>query len=213
VYHKLWDMLLHRCPDLVSLSLESDLTQPMYALRLLEGRWPYLRSLALGPLKFDAFGTIPLNGLNTFLEAHDSLEQISLNDVSVNLSALPVEALSNLKHLISSIDQFRALCARGFMPQNLQFALQNPHTQFPHSGLSESLQTLTLKEPIPLRELTPLAVSSMLSAMHALTSLTAVFSLESGYDSNGVFRTIVSACPQMMHLDLTCTNKPSFYLV
>ncbi|KAI0093042.1 hypothetical protein BDY19DRAFT_921700 [Irpex rosettiformis] len=212
IYNKLWDMLIQRCPDLESLSIQSDLDRPVYCHRLLDGCWPSLRSLALGPIKFDVFGITSLQELNTFLEAHSSLERITFRNVPIDLSALPKEALPSLKHLNGSIDHFRALSARGLPPQNIQFGLNNPQTHFPHSPLSESLHSLTLGEVIPLRELTPLSVSSMLSGLHALTSLTAVFSLESGYDSNGVFRTIVSSCPQMLHLDLTCTSKPSFYL-
>ena len=64
-----------------------------------------------------------------------------------------------------------------------------------------------------LRELTPLSISRVLMDLTALTSLTITFALHSGYDSNGVLRTIVASCPQLLHLDLTCTSKPSFYLV
>ncbi|KAI0697254.1 hypothetical protein BC835DRAFT_1338772 [Cytidiella melzeri] len=212
VYNRLWDMLIRRCPGLESLAIVSDLDQPVYVRRLLEGHWPSLRSLTLGAIKFDALGAEPLHALTAFLVLHSSIERLSLRNIPVDLSVLPKEALPQLKHLNGNVDHFRALSARGLPPQNMQFGLNNPQTQFPHSPLSESLQSLTLGELIPVRELTPLSVSSMLAGLHALTSLTAVFSLESGYDSNGVFRTIVSACPQMLHLDLTCTSKPSFYL-
>ncbi|KAI0342178.1 hypothetical protein BDW22DRAFT_244547 [Trametopsis cervina] len=212
VYSKLWDMLTLNCPDLEALSLESELDQLVYARRLLEARWPSLRSLNLGPIKLDVWGAEPLLALNAFLEGHPGIENLTLRNISVDLSVLSKEALPKLKHFNGSIEHFRTLSARGLPPQNVPFGLNNPQTQFPHSTLSESLQSLSLGELIPLRELTPLAVSSMLVGLHALTRLTAVFSLESGYDTNGVLRTIVSACPQMLHLNLTCTSKPSFYL-
>ena len=79
--------------------------------------------------------------------------------------------------------------------------------------LAKTLQRVCLPEPMQLRELTPLSISRVLSDLTALTSLTITFVLHSGYDSNSVFRTIVASCPQLLHLDLTCTSKPSFYLV
>ena len=46
-------MLIHRCPHLRSLTLEGDWDEPLYQPRLLEGNWPYLKALRLGPIRFD----------------------------------------------------------------------------------------------------------------------------------------------------------------
>lgn len=212
-------MLTLRSPNLRSLVLDgSDCQEAIYAQRLLQANWPSLQSLELIGVKFDPHN--PLDNaeedqsLLGFLSRHTSLERLMISRVAVDLSQLSPSDLPKLKRFDGSLDYLRALNLRGLnVTPNFQFFMQNPHAQPVVTPMSFSLESLVLAEPMPLRELTPLAVSSMLVSLHALTSLTVVFSLESGYDSNGVFRTIASACPQLLHLDLSCTSKPSFYLV
>ncbi len=212
-------MLIRDSPNLRSLCIEGDWDEPIHEPRLLEGCWPHLQVLRLGPVKFNfnwhlQDATLPLL---EFLNRHPSIEELSLANVSVDLSRLSPYALPKLKILNGYMDDLRGLSSRRIAGQE---AIQHQDV-FPggedSSGitpqLSENLQTLNILEPLKLRELTPLAVSGMLAGLRALTSLTIVFSLQNGYDSNGVFRSIVSACPQLLHLDLTCTCKPSFQLV
>lgn len=206
-------MLSLQCPDLRSLGLESDINIPLFADRLLRGCWPSLRTLRLGPIRCDADGEETAQDLVPFLERHPSIEHLSLREVAVDLSRLAVDALPKLERFSGSVEHLRVLAARG-QQQQLGNAMVAHHLSNPvSSSLAETLRGLAVLEPMPLRELTPLAISSILVGLNSLTSLTVVFSLETGYDSNGVFRTIVSACPQLIHLDLTCTSKPSFYLV
>ena len=152
------------------------------------------------------------------------------------LASLDAKALPELFEFSGSLEHLRALAARGMNVPNdpnapLQPNVPNANNGFnnfnpnngnpnnanapptPSSPLSHTLRTIKFPTPIQLRDLTPLAISSVLGHMHALSDLTIGFWLQSGYDSNGVLRTIVSSCPALERLDLTCGCKPSFYLV
>lgn len=153
------------------------------------------------------------------------------------LALLDAKALPELYEFSGSLEHLRALVARGMNIPNDPNAPFNPNNNFnnfnlnnvnnPNVGnannanvpitasspLSHTLHTIKFPTPIQLRDLTPLAISSVLGHMHALRDLTIGFWLQSGYDSNGVLRTIVSSCPALERLDLTCGCKPSFYLV
>lgn len=211
IYHRLWDMLIHRSPRLESLSIQGEWDEPMYAARLLDGNWPNLKSLSLTPVWFHEHIHEGSQPLVDFLERHPSIEELTLTHTRLDLSQMSPEALPNLRLFNGRLEHLRELGIRG-EPLNA-VGLQNPSTELSTSPLSKTLDTLILPDAMALRELTPLAISSMLVGLRSLSSLTISFSLESGYDSNGVFRTIASACPQLLHLDLTCTCKPSFYLV
>ncbi|KAJ3524166.1 hypothetical protein NM688_g8608 [Phlebia brevispora] len=213
-YKVLWDMLLHRSPNLRSLCIEGDWDEPIFEPRLLQGRWPHLQVLRLGPVKFDFSWHIQdsTRPLMHFLEQHPNIEELGLVHVRADLSQLNPSALPKLKRLNGYMNDLRGLNSR----RNAAQANNAPGTIDPGETppqLSDNLQVLNILEPMKLRELTPLAVSGMLVGLHALTSLTIVFSLQNGYDSNGVFRSIVSACPHLLHLNLTCTCKPSFQFV
>lgn len=204
-------MLVRRSPNLRSLSIEGQWDEPIYASRLLEGHWPKLRRLSLTPVWFQNHVHEGSQLLVEWLEKHPAIEELTLTHTRLDLSQMAPEALPNLRVFNGKIEHVRELGIRGEATTAL--GLQNPSTQLSSSPLSKTLETLVLPDPMALRELTPLAISGMLIGLRSLTSLTIGFSLESGYDSNGVFRTIASACPQLLHLDISCTCKPSFYLV
>jgi len=208
----LWDMLLSRCPDLRSLSIESNLNSPISARRLLDGNWQELRALRLGPITLDDTEVKSAQDIALFLQRHPTIEQLSLRNISVDLSLLPAHALPNLEHLTGGVDDLSALCSRGLEPPDSRFSLQNPQAQFPDSSLSRTLKSLTISEPIPLGQSTPFAMYSMLVGLRALTSLKAVFSADGDYDPLGVLKTIVAACPQLQDLDLQFTTGPSLTL-
>lgn len=211
IYNRIWDMLVRRSPNLRSLAIEGEWDEPIYAARLLDGNWPKLQKLSLTPVWFQEHIHEGSQPLVEFLERHPAVEQLSLKHVRLDLSQLSPEALPKLRVFNGRLDHLRELGIRG-QPLNA-LGLQNPSTQLSSSPLSQTLEELVLPDAMALRELTPLAISSMLVGLRSLTALTISFSLESGYDSNGVFRTIASACPQLHHLDLSCTSKPSFHLV
>ncbi|GJE95489.1 hypothetical protein PsYK624_116740 [Phanerochaete sordida] len=210
IYNRIWDMLVRRSPNLRSLAIEGEWDEPIYAARLLDGNWPKLQKLSLTPVWFQEHIHEGSQPLVEFLERHPAIEELSLKHVRLDLSQLSPEALPKLRVFNGRLDHLRELGIRG-QPLNA-LGLQNPSTQLSLSPLSQTLEELVLPDAMALRELTPLAISSMLVGLRSLTALTISFSLESGYDSNGVFRTIASACPQLHHLDLSCTSKPSFHL-
>ncbi|KAL4243969.1 hypothetical protein ABKN59_010055 [Abortiporus biennis] len=213
VFSRLFDMLSTRSPNLEVLVLGGTSNEPGNFSRLAMARWPRLRSLTIGDMVFDSSSLHPISNRNflDFLECHPNLQSLHLlghPDVTpIELGLLDGGALPKLKSFTGSLSQLRALTIRGFpahVPPNQRGSLLSP--------LSSTLESICFPEPMPLRDLTPLAISGVLSSLNALTSLTISFSLQSGYDSNGVLRTIVSSCPQLLHLDLTCAYKPSFYL-
>ncbi|EKM54414.1 uncharacterized protein PHACADRAFT_185339 [Phanerochaete carnosa HHB-10118-sp] len=210
IYNRIWDMLIRRSPNLRSLAIEGEWDEPIFAARLLEGNWPRLQKLSLTPVWFQEHIHEGSQLLVEFLERHPAIEELSLKRVRLDLSQLSPEALPKLRVFNGRLDHLRELGIRGH-PLNA-LGLQNPSTQLSSSPLSHTLEELILPDAMALRELTPLAISSMLVGLRSLTSLTISFSLESGYDSNGVFRTIASACPQLQNLDLSCTSRPSFAL-
>ncbi|KAG6850443.1 hypothetical protein H0H93_013315 [Arthromyces matolae] len=84
---QLWDMLIHRCPNLEELVIEGVSTLPTDFQALVRGRWPKLRKLALGDVSID-WTPVPPDQPNkrpfiTFLEAHPSLESLSLSRYNV----------------------------------------------------------------------------------------------------------------------------------
>ena len=211
VYNRIWDMLIHRSPNLQSLTIEGEWDQPVYAGRLLEANWPKLQSLSLTPVWFRQSIQEGSQDMIEFLERHPSIQELSLKRARVDLSLMSPDALPNLRLFNGRLEHLRELGIRG-QPFNA-LGLQNPSTQLSSSPLSKTLETLVIPDAMALREITPLAISTMLLGLRSLTSLTLTFSLESGYDYNGIFRTVVSSCPQLLHLDLSCIGKHSFYLV
>ena len=113
-------MLILKSPNLRFLCIEGDWDEPIYEPRLLEGRWPRLRELRLGPMKFDFSwhiqdSTLPLL---EFLEQHPSIEELSLAHVRVNLSRLSPYALPKLKILNGYMNDIRGLNSRRIDGQN-----------------------------------------------------------------------------------------------
>ncbi|TFY80979.1 hypothetical protein EWM64_g3037 [Hericium alpestre] len=198
-YHRLWDMLIKRCPNLQELALDTDPpTEPVDAQRLSRGRWPKLRELLLGNVVLDWHTTVnpaTKRPFITFLEEHKSMEKLHLvgHEPSVAapdlLSAVHPDALANVEEFSGSLEQIQA---------------------FQHKA---HLKTVCLPDPILVREGTPLTVSSVLGTLSSLTSLTISFGMEHGYDNGGMLRALVSSCPKLQHLDLTYSCKPSFSLV
>ncbi|ETW80979.1 hypothetical protein HETIRDRAFT_434843 [Heterobasidion irregulare TC 32-1] len=195
-YHRLWEMLIKRCPRLRELVLDGISPEnPVDAHRLTRGRWPLLRKLVLGDIVLDwhsAVNPAAKRPFITFLEEHRALEQLHLLGYQPSVSAPDLlaavhrGALAGVAAFSGTLDQVQAL---------------------PHRA---ALRALCVTDPILLRESTPLAVAGVLQTLPALASLTIAFVLEHGYDNGGMLRTLVAACPHLQHLDLTCARKPSF---
>jgi len=229
VFSRLWDMLAQRCPCLESLAIAGTSLESSDVVPLYRTRWPCLRHLTVGDIASGDFALHDHLGIPSFvdfLERHPMLEGLHIlppSDIHhLELAQLEADALPHLMEFTGSLDHLRALISRGqgagaganaaLNAQVFWGAQWGQHVPLSDTPLSKTLKRVCLPEPMQLRELTPLSISRVLMDLTALTSLTITFALHSGYDSNGVFRTIVASCPQLLHLDLTCTTKPSFYL-
>jgi hypothetical protein len=198
-YHRLWDMLIKRCPNLEELIVDGlSPSEPIDAHRLPRGRWPRLRVLVLGDVVTDwhiSLNSAAKRSFVTFLDAHPSLTTLNLwgrqpsTGAPAILEALQPESLAKVCHFGGTLDQLLA---------------------FRHKA---HLQSLRVVEHILLRESTPLAMTGILSAVPNLTSLQISFTLLRGYDNGNIVRSIASACPLLENLDFTCAGRPSFKLV
>ncbi|KAJ8696076.1 hypothetical protein PTI98_005974 [Pleurotus ostreatus] len=190
---KFWDMLINRCPNLEELSIDGISTLPTDAHSLVKGRWPKLRKLNLGDVTVDwrPMSASEKRPFISFLEEHNSLRSLSLSRHNIQPSYFATNpiAFTHLTDFSGTLEQLQAL----------------PH-------LHASLKSVTFRDPMQTRELTPLAVVSVLQSMTALTNLRISFVLHSMYDSGSLLRSLIQSCPHLRHLDLTCAHKPSFHL-
>lgn len=192
----LWKMLIHRCPNLVELSLDAQSTLPMSPSTLVSGRWPKLQRLSLGELVVD-WGPSPTGPDSKrpfieFLQAHPLLTSLSISRRTVDpihLASLDADALPELTAFTGTLQQLQAL-----------------------PGIHASLKTVCFRESMQTREITAPAVASVLSALTSLSRLKISFKLHSMYDSGNLLRSLISSCPYLKHLELTCGHKPSFQL-
>ncbi|RPD74207.1 hypothetical protein L226DRAFT_535673 [Lentinus tigrinus ALCF2SS1-7] len=227
VFTRLWDMLTLHCPNLESLRIAGNLSEPSDATRLYLANWPNLRHLTLGALVWTA--TVPGQAHTTsdfkdFLERHPTIESLHLlgrpSTNQVDLSTVSPDALPNLKEFTGSFGLLRMLVDRVHPDDSAaagQPQVQNPtqnqqSSSAPTTPLSKTLQRVCFPHVMQLRDLTPLAISRVLLGLHALTSIKVTFAIQGGYDSNGVFRTLVASCPHLLDMDITCINQPSFFL-
>lgn len=193
---KLWDMLLDRCPNLEELCIDGFSVHPTDMGRLIQGRWPKLRTLVLGDVLVD------MNGSQTpgtkrpfieFLEMHPNLEVLTASRHALSpahLTTMEPTALPMLHSFTGTLEQ-------------LQFIAPH-HLTLTHVGFSE---------PMLMRDVTPLAVSLVLQGLVCLESLSIGFVLGSMYESGNLVRSLVGACPKLRKLELVCGHKPSFPLV
>jgi hypothetical protein len=193
---QLWDMLIQRCPNLEELTIDGVSPMPTDAHLLVEGRWPKLRKLTLGDVSIDwLHGPVDPTQKRpfvTWLEAHPNLESLNLSRhtiQSVHLSDLDSSCFQ-LSSFSGTIQQLQAL----------------PH-------IHSSLKSVSFREPLLTRDTSPQTVASLLQGMTHLTELKISFILHSMYDSGSLLRSLIVSSPHLQHLDLTCSNKPSFQLV
>jgi hypothetical protein len=192
-------MLIKRCPNLEHLAIDGHSPHaPVDAHGLVRGRWPKLRSLLIGDVVLDwHVGLNPAldRPFRSFLDAHRNLEALHLQSHAPSVAApgvladLNTDALAKVSTFSGTLVQAQVLPAR------------------------VSLKTLRVPDALPLRESTPLSVSSSLGMLPALVSLTIAFRLEQGYDNGSVLRAVVAACPHLRHLDFTIACRPSFTIV
>lgn len=189
-------MLTRNCPNLEELGVEGSSSVPTDIHCLVGGRWPTLKKLSLGDVCWDWFPRSSSPGEKrpfvAFLEAHEYLASISLSRHTIqpiHLSTLSPESLSGVTSFSGTHQQLQAL----------------PH-------LHSSLKSVTFRDPVETREVSSITVASLLRDITSLTELKVSFTLHSMYDSGNLLRSLVQACPNLRHLDLTCEHKPSFHL-
>ncbi|KAG5647179.1 hypothetical protein DXG03_001138 [Asterophora parasitica] len=192
---QMWDMLIHRCPNLEELIVEGVSTLPTDVHALVEGRWPKLRKLALGDVSIDWIPGLVDQGAKrpfiTFLEAHPTLDSLSLSRYTiqpVHLATIDPGALQ-ITSFSGTLQQLQAL----------------PYLR-PH------LKSVTFRDPMQTREISAQAVASLLQGLISLTDLKISFNLHSMYDSGNLLRSLISSCPHLRNLELTCGNQPSFQI-
>ncbi|EGO00176.1 hypothetical protein SERLA73DRAFT_72915 [Serpula lacrymans var. lacrymans S7.3] len=193
---RLCDMLIKRSPDLRELCIDGTSSVPTDAHALSRGRWPNLRKLIIGDVALDWH--IPVSSASkrpfiAFLEAHRELRTLHISRYALNPMHLPTlhhDALPCLEHFTGSLEHLQAI-----------------------SPSHPSIKSVGFHEPIVIRDLAPMVVSSVLQGLPLLRSLKISFIFHSTYESGSLLRSLVSACPYLVELELTCARKPSFQLV
>ncbi|KAI0316506.1 hypothetical protein OF83DRAFT_1060236 [Amylostereum chailletii] len=198
-YHRLWDMLIKRCPNLQELVVDGySPREPVDAHRMIRGRWPSLRKLILGDVVMDWHTSInqaAKRSFIAFLNDHRELQVLHLQGHQPSVGAPSIlqdvrsDALEKVTEFGGSLEQLQS---------------------FQHK---DHIKTLFVPDAILLRESTPLSVSGTLCALSNLSSLVISFTLLHGYDNGGIVRSIASACPYLQHFDFTCACRPSFTFV
>ncbi|KAF7376389.1 hypothetical protein MSAN_00054400 [Mycena sanguinolenta] len=190
---KLWDMLFKRCPNLKELVIEGYSSFPSDAGCLVDGRWPRLQKLALGDVSvsWEPVAAPGKSAFVNFLEAHTELQSLSLSRHNVDpaqLNSLEMDALK-LTSFSGTLAQLQAL-----------------------SRSYSSLKSLTFRDPVWSRDVTTMTISSILQQLTSLNNLNITFMLHSPYDSSSILRALISSCPHLQHLTLSCIRKPSFQI-
>lgn len=192
---RLWDMLIRRSPDLEELHvLGGPLILDGTVHPLCNARWPLLHSLSLGDLMLDwSSGPGPMSSKRpfiAFLEAHPRLRFFRTSRTALNPHILPSidpSALPQLTHFAGSLEHLQALAPS--------------HPQITH---------LAIEEPLIIRDLAPLLVAGVLQNLRCLTELRIAFIFHSSYESGNLIRNLVSTCPGLTTLEITCARRSSF---
>jgi hypothetical protein len=191
-------MLIRRSPDLEELHvLGGPLILDGTVHPLCNARWPLLHSLSLGDLMLDwSSGPGPMSSKRpfiAFLEAHPRLRFFRTSRTALNphiLPSLDPSALPQLTHFAGSLEHLQALAPS--------------HPQITH---------LAIEEPLIIRDLAPLLVAGVLQNLRCLTELRIAFIFHSSYESGNLIRNLVSTCPGLTTLEITCARRSSFKVV
>ncbi|KAF9227209.1 hypothetical protein BS17DRAFT_793737 [Gyrodon lividus] len=189
---RLWDMLIHRSPDLEELQITGapfSSMQPVHPL--CHARWPRLHTLSLGDILLD---WQPRAGVKppfvALLEAHPHLRSLRTSRAALNPALLPSltrGSLPELTHFGGAIEHLQSLA--------------NIHSQ---------ITSVSLDEPLIVRDLAPLLVAGVLQGLKSLTELRVYFVFQSPHDGGSLIRSIVNACPDLTALEVICARGPSF---
>jgi hypothetical protein len=212
-------MLAHRSPDLERLVLSGASSEPIDMHALASFKWPALRTLVVGDVLAQTLTVGPpppvpapptpgttsdeeeddnnLPPFVRFLLAHPELETMHLG----SRAGVSGWQLALLDHRPGALQHLR------------EFAGTLDQASHLPGSVKAQLTTLRLREPVYLREVTPLHVSSVLKMLGSLQRLTLGVVLHSSYDHGGVLRAVVSGAPGLVELEFICAAKPCFLLV
>lgn len=195
--NRLWDMLIRRSPDLEELHIfGGPLILDGTVHPLCTARWPLLHSLSLGDLVLDwSSGPGPMSSKRpfvAFLEAHQRLRFFRTSRTALSphiITSLDPSALPHLTHFAGTLEHLQALAPS--------------HPQITH---------LAIEEPLIIRDLAPLLVAGVLQSLRYLTELRIAFVFHSSYEGGNLIKNLISTCPGLTTLEITCTRRPSFKL-
>jgi hypothetical protein len=186
-------MLYKRSPNLEELSIDTNFPHPVNATYLASARWENLRKINIGDLRVDlqvdTADSTKKSPFVAFLEAHSKLQSINFSKHSIHpsqFSSLGPESLPFVTEFSGTLEQLQ---------------------QLPH--IHRRLKSVTFRS----RPVTNVTVVTILQNLPALVDLRVSFALHSLYDSSSFLRSLIVACPQLEHLQLTYPDIPSFRLV
>ncbi|KAK0468083.1 uncharacterized protein EV420DRAFT_1259714 [Desarmillaria tabescens] len=200
---RFWEMIIERCPHLERLAIGGAAPSPrLFDIRhITHGRWPRLRCLTLGdlsiqPRKRQRVSWIKEPTFTDFLLAHPSLQKLNLQYAGGdNFPAsliLPPMALPYLEVFTGTLKYVATL---------------------PNPSLIKSLSLTSLLYSMS-------SIPYLCSILESLTSLSSLgiwfdlsFNAKIDHDHGSLLRDLLSSCPQLSHLDLTCYTYPSFDVV
>ncbi|KAJ3986240.1 hypothetical protein F5890DRAFT_1572451 [Lentinula detonsa] len=194
---RFWNMLMNKCPNLQELVIDGVSPFPVDARPLSYARWPKLRRLVLGDVAVDWLPGDALTAPDAkspfieFLEAHPNLQSLGLSRSNISHARLATMAPDTVKlrSFTGTLEQLQSI----------------PH-------MHKYLDSVAFREPMRTRDVTALAVASLLQKLTSLTKLKISFMLHSMYDSGNLLRSLIASCPNLTHLELACGHKPSFQL-
>jgi hypothetical protein len=197
VSRRFWSMLMTRCPNLQELVIDGVSPFPVDARPLSSARWPNLRRLILGDIAVDWLPGDLLTAPDAkspfieFLEAHPTLQSLGLSRSNVSHARLATMTPDTVKlrSFTGTLEQLQSM----------------PH-------MHQYLTCVAFREPMRTRDVTALAVAGLLQRLTSLKKLKISFMLHSMYDSGNLLRSLVASCPNLVHLELTCGQRPSFQL-
>ncbi|KAJ6570109.1 hypothetical protein DFH09DRAFT_917578, partial [Mycena vulgaris] len=185
---RLWEMLLAHSPNLVELTIDGTCTvsQLWNIRRIFSGRWRFLRSLSLGNISARSLETDTEEG-KKFLMAHPRLESLaffgSLSGFTNSITSLPLLPLPSLRTFTGKINQLKDVNG----------------TQLP------SLRSLHLSDFFsPAAKFAP-----VLEEFPAVLSLSVCVNFLDTVNGGhqGFFERLLSACPQLTHIEVSSTSS------
>ncbi|KAF5372348.1 hypothetical protein D9615_009263 [Tricholomella constricta] len=189
----LWNMLIHRCPDLEELAVcsFSSSTRLFNFLPITEARWAKLHSLTLGSFGYQSdftLGVADETSFSEFLESHPTLKYIRLQ-WNFKRWMSPTRVRMGLStHALPELDTFVGI-----------------YQQLKELPNRKSIETLDLTCE-PLHESRLEIICPILQTLTSLTSLDLwAHLLSPNQDNSRFFSSILSSCPGLIDLHFMCT--------